>query len=119
MINILHPNYIKSSNLIFASAGLGIINFLILPNMQNSVLGIVTIIIVCSFIVGLGFLVRSGKEWVKYLLLALSIIGLVFGFPEMLNMIKINIIAFIINIIQTVFQIWATVLLFKVHKLNE
>lgn len=116
MENQKHPNFISSSNLIFTSASLGIVNFILLPNMAKIPLNIFIAIFTCVFIVGLGFLVRSGKDWVKYFLLAITAIGLLIGFPGMLMMMRISIIVLIINVAQTILQIWSVILLFKIPK---
>ncbi len=119
MENQKHLNFIKSSNLIFATASLGIVNFILLPNLAKIPLNLFIAIFTCLFIVGLGFLVRSGKDWVKYLLLAITVIGLLIGFPGMFMIIRISIIVLIINIAQTIMQIWAVILLFKIPKLES
>lgn len=117
MENQKHPNLIKSSNLIFATAILGIFNFILLPNMAEIPLNIFIAIFTCLFI--FGFLVRSGKNWVKYFLLVITIIGLIIGFPGMFMIMRISMIVLIINAAQIIMQIWAVILLFKIPKLES
>ena len=119
MENQKHPNLIKSSNLIFATAILGIFNFILLPNMAEIPLNIFIAIFTCLFIFGLGFLVRSGKNWEKYFLLVITIIGLIIGFPGMFMIMRISMIVLIINAAQIIMQIWAVILLFKIPKLES
>lgn len=111
----IHPYYIKSSNLIFGTFGLGLINFFfssdLLNNGQNIAIAIFTLIIIA----GVGFLVRQGKAWVKYLLLAFTVIGLI-GIPTIINNITQTLVVGLINIAQTIMQILAMVLLFMVPK---
>jgi len=111
-----HPNFIKSSNLILGSAGLGLMNFFfsseILNNGENIFIAVITIL----FIIGLGFLVRQGKSWVKYLLLVLTIFGLI-GIPFIMNNIIEKPVVGMINILQTIMQVWAMILLFRIPKI--
>lgn len=115
MKNQVHKNFIKSSNLIFGTVGLGIINFFfsdeILNNGKNLSIAIITLLIIS----GIGFLVRQGKSWVKYLLLILTIFGLI-GVPFIIGNITERPIIGLINILQTIMQIWATILLFMIPK---
>lgn len=114
----IHPNYIKSSNLIFGTVGLGLINFFfsseILNTGQNIAIAILTLIIIA----GIGFLVRKGKAWIKYLLLVFTLLGLI-GIPFIINNITQKPVVGLINIAQTIMQIWAMVLLFMVPKKTD
>ena len=111
----IHPNYIKSSNLIFGTVGLGLINFFFSSDVLNTGQNIVTAILTLVIIAGIGFLVRQGKDWVKYLLLVFTVLGLI-SIPFIINNISQRPVVGLINIAQTIMQIWATVLLFKVSK---
>ncbi len=113
----LHSNFIKSSNLIFATVGLGIVNFFFSHILLNGT-NIVTAIFTLLFISGLGLLVRRGFAWVKYLLLVLTIVGLIL-IMFIPNDPTQNTIVIIVNIAQTVIQVWATVLLFRVPKIID
>ncbi|MFW5879626.1 MAG: hypothetical protein ACOCUV_02250 [bacterium] len=115
MENQIHPHYIKSSNLIFGTVGLGLINFFFADELlsagQNTATAILTLII----IIGIATIVRQGKEWVKYLLLVFTLFGLI-SIPFIINIIVQVPVVGIVNIAQTIMQLWATVLLFKIPK---
>jgi hypothetical protein len=113
MAKQIHQNYIKSSNLIFGTVGLGLINLLFSTDFLNSKQNIVTVILTLLIIVGIGFLVRQGKDWVKYLLLVFTLGGLI-GIPFIIKNITLRPIVGLINILQTIMQIGAMLLLFKV-----
>ena len=114
----IHPNYINSSNLIFGSVGLGLINFFFSSDVLNTGQNIATAILTLVIIAGIGFLVRQGKDWVKYLLLVFTVLGLI-SIPFIINTISQGPVVGLINIAQTIMQIWAMVLLFKVPKKAE
>lgn len=115
MEKTVHPNYIKSSELAFISAGLGIINLSLSPVVFSNSIAIITAILTLIFVFGLAYLIRFGFSWVKYLLLALFIIG-IFGIPIIIKNLYENPIVGIINLVQTVLQIGSIVLLFKIPK---
>lgn len=110
-----HPNYIKSSNLMFITAGLGVINLFFFPGILSSALVISTAIITLLFLFALGWLIRQGFSWVKYPFLIIMILGLL-GVPFMIKNMATAPVVGIVNVIQTVFQVWALVLLFKIPK---
>jgi hypothetical protein len=111
----LHPNYIKSSNLILATLGLGLMNTFFSKEIFSSVQNIATAATTLLFIAGLAYLVRQGKDWVKYLLLVVMILGM-FGLPFIFINIIENPVVGVLNIAQTAMQVWAVVLLFKIPK---
>ena len=114
----IHRNYIKSSNLIFGTVGLGLINFFFSSDVLNTGQNIAIAILTLIIIAGIGFLVRQGKAWVKYLLLVFTILGLI-GIPFIINNITQKPVVGLINIAQTIMQIWAMVLLFMVPKKTD
>jgi hypothetical protein len=114
----LHSNFIQSSNLIFATVGLGVINFFFSSDTLSSGTNIAVAIITLLIILGIGILVRQGFNWVKYLLLVLTILGL-FGVPIILTDLTQNPIVGIVSIVETVIEIWATVILFLIPKTEE
>jgi uncharacterized membrane protein len=114
----IHPNYTKSSNLIFGTVGLGLINFFFSSDLLNTGQNIATAILTLVIIAGIGFLVRRGKAWVKYLLLVFTVLGLI-GIPFIINNITQRPVVGLINIVQTIMQIWAMVILFKVPKKTD
>ncbi|PKP29510.1 MAG: hypothetical protein CVU00_15260 [Bacteroidetes bacterium HGW-Bacteroidetes-17] len=114
----IHRNYIKSSNLIFGTIVLGLINLFFSNEELNDIKSIVTNLITILLIVGLGYVIRQGKAWVKYLLLALLILGLIL-MPISLDYFNQKPVVIIINFVQSAMEIWATILLFKIPKTNE
>lgn len=114
----LNPNYIKSSNLLFISAGLGLINFLILPEILSSKSSIVVGSIAVFFISAMGLAIRFEISWIKYL----SLILIVFGINIVPPLVKDELISHpingIITIAQSIIQIYATILLFSKKKRN-
>jgi len=110
----LHPNFIKASNLMFVSAIFGIVNLFLIPNTfasaKNTTIAVTTLLILAI----ISYIVRLGKNWMKYLLLVLMILGLL-GMP-FITILRSNLLLGLINIIQTVLQFWALILLFKVPK---
>lgn len=114
---IIHPNHKKAANVIYLSAGLGIINAILSPETFNNSFAIIVAIFTLGLISGIGYLISIGTDWIKYVLLGLMILGLI-GVPFIIMNIVNNPIVGIINIIQTALQIYALVLLFKIPKLN-
>ena len=114
---IIHPNHKKAANVIYLSAALGIINAILSPETFNNSFGIIVAIFTLGIIIGIGYLVSKGNDWIKYVLLVLMIFGLI-GIPFIIMNIVNNPIVGIINIIQTALQIYAMVLLFKIPKTN-
>ena len=111
----VHTNYKKAANLIYVSAGLGLINVILSPQATTA-FGIIVAIFTLGILIGIGYLVSKGNEWIKYVLV-LMLVGLL-AIPVMLLNIVNNPIVGIINIIQTVLQIYSLVLLFKISKTN-
>ncbi|MHC0443018.1 hypothetical protein [Flavobacterium sp. 3-210] len=109
----LNPNFIKSSNLIFISAGLGLINFLLSPDILSSKKNIIISIITIVIILVVGLLIRLEITWIKYLLLILIILGLN-SLPMLLkDEFSTHPLNALITILQSIAQIYATILLFK------
>ena len=50
-----NTNFLKSSNLMFATAGLASVNFLLLPNSDKVLLNVFFVIFALIIFVGLGF----------------------------------------------------------------
>lgn len=115
MIKQKHRNYIVSSNLIIVSAILGIISFFLIPGLANDSKNIINGLFNISFIAAIGLLVRLGKRWIKFLLLALTIIGLIL-MTSIVDTLTHNLYVGIIAILQTILQIISTVLLFMIPK---
>jgi len=112
----VHANYKKAANLIYVSAALGLINVILSPEHVNA-FGIIVAIFSLGLLVGIGFLVSTGNEWIKYVWLGLIVLGLL-AIPYMLLNIVNKPVVGIINIIQTILQIYSLVLLFKISRTN-
>lgn len=112
----VHTNYKKAANLIYVSAVLGLINVALSPEHINA-FGIIVAIFSLGLLVGIGYLVSTGNEWIKYVWLVLMVLGLL-AIPYMLLNIVNKPVVGIINIIQTSLQIYSLVLLFRISKTN-
>ncbi len=113
---IIHPNNERAATIIYLSAGLGIVNVILSPETHSG-FGITVAIFTLGILLGTGYLVGIGTDWIKYILLAMMIFG-VMGIPIVLMNITNNPVVGIINIIQTALEIYAIVLLFKIPKTN-
>lgn len=111
----VHENYIKSSNLIFVSSALGLISFYFSGHLFLNSLNITIAVFTVVFTVGIGLLVRRGYHWIKIFLLIITLLGLI-GIPLTLKNLTEKPIVGIINVIQTILQIWSVVLLFQIPK---
>ena len=118
MAKHLHSNYIQSSNFIFVSAGLEMVGLFFAQDRLSNTTNIAIAVVTISLIVGFGFLVRQGLNWIKYFLLALIILGVI-GMLFIPDNEAENPIAKGINIAQTIIEIWAMVLLFKIPKTSD
>ena len=109
---VLHPNEIKSSNLILISAGLGFLYMFLLPKVFTSFSTILTGIISIAIIIAIGIGIRNGIQWIKYVIATLIVLGLFSLRSTIIQTFNSNLIAGIINITQTALQIIAVILLF-------
>jgi len=116
MTKKVHENFIKSSNLIFISAALGLINLFLTKGELGSTKLIVSAILTLLFVGGLGYIVRQGYAWIKYLLLVLMIFGLIGIVGLIITNLEKQPLITTVNIIQTILQTWATVLLFIIPR---
>ena len=112
---IIHPDHKKSADLIYLSGALGIGNLIWSYDTLDSGIKIFIALISVAFIFGIGYLVSKGTEWIKYFLLVILILGLL-SFPLIIADLKSEPVIGTINIFQTILQIWALVLLFKIPK---
>jgi hypothetical protein len=112
----VHQNYIKASDLMLITTGLGVINFLLIPETFSSGMAIFIGLFTLLFLLGLSLFIRKGISWIKYLLLVLAIPGIFLSIPFLIKNLGQNPAVGVINIIQTVFQFWALILLFKIPK---
>ncbi|KFC21931.1 hypothetical protein [Epilithonimonas lactis] len=111
----IHPNYKKAADLIYLSGALGIGNVIWMYDTLDNGLKIFTALISVGFVFGIGYLVSKGTEWIKFLLAVILFLGIV-GIPFVIQNLENNTVVGIINILQTVLQIWALILLFKIPK---
>lgn len=112
---IIHPNHKKSADLIYLSGALGIGNLIWVYDTLDSGIEIFIAFFSVAFVFGIGYFISKGAEWVKYFLLVILLLGLL-GFPYIIANLKNEPIVGIINIVQTVLQIWALYLLFVIPK---
>ncbi|WP_288789815.1 hypothetical protein [uncultured Elizabethkingia sp.] len=118
----IFPNYIRASNIIYLSAGLGVINLFLtyrslgIDSINALFMGFSSI----AFVVGIGYLARRGANWIKYVLLISFILSFLLGFTRVLIFL-INIIPLsgFIVITQAVLQIWALILLFRIPQTKK
>ena len=66
----------------------------------------------------MGYLIKRGTDWLKYVLLFFVIIGTV-GIPIMVMNLTQEPLLASINILQGVLQMWATILLFRIPKCDR
>ncbi|MBN1639354.1 MAG: hypothetical protein JW866_10320 [Ignavibacteriales bacterium] len=111
-------NRIIASNLIFITAGLGLLNFYFARDLFISGSNISIAVFTILFLVGLGFLARKDIKWIKWVFLVIMIIGL-FSLPQILNNLYAKPMVGIINLIQTILQLAALLLLFIKDRLVE
>ena len=111
----IHPNYKKAADLIYLSGALGIGNVIWMYDTLDNGLKIFTALISVGFVFGIGYLISKGTEWIKFLLAVILFLGIV-GIPFVIQDLENNTVVGIINILQTVLQIWALILLFKIPK---
>ncbi len=105
-------NFIKSSNLLFVTAGLIIISSIItrifIPHEANNLL----IIIVNLILIGsVGLIIRQAKNWTKYLPLSLLILYLIEASSFLTNP-EVNLTLQIILVAQLILITLATLILF-------
>ena len=112
---VIHPNYKKSADLIYISGALGIGNLIWTYETLDSGMKIFIALFSIAFVFGIGYFISKGIEWVRYFFFIILVSGL-FGFPYIIANLKSEPVLGIINIVQTVLQIWALVLLFKIPK---
>lgn len=108
-----NPDYIKSSRLIFISAGLGLINVLLTPGIFRTSELVIIVVFTFLFLIAIGLGIYYGLSWIKYILAVLIILGLKSAYTLIIKELAENPINGILVILQTIAQIWAAVLLFK------
>lgn len=103
-----------ASRLIYASAIIGAINTLLSYNvfiLLDWIVGFISL----SIVITIGLLVAKGYSWVKYLLLALVLLGLS-SFSYVIEDIKEYPINGVLSLSISILQVIATVILFVKKK---
>ena len=116
--NVIHPNHKKSAELLYLSGALGIANLIWSYETLNSGIKIFIALVSVACVFGIGYLVSKGTEWIKYFLLVILLLGLL-GVSFIVANLKNEPVIGTINIIQTILQIWALILLFKIPKSHK
>lgn len=112
---VIHENHLKAAKLIYLYAGLACINLILNFQLFNSLLAIIISLVLLAFIVGTGYLISRGYDWIKYILPIFIIIGVI-EIPVILFKISNYEIIGIIHLIQVILLFYTAVLLFKIHK---
>ncbi|MFM9945731.1 MAG: hypothetical protein ACKVQB_10915 [Bacteroidia bacterium] len=112
----VHSNYLMASYLVFFLGALSVIKFLLAFKVLNRIEDKLTAIINLIIFLGIGYIVMKGFNWVKYLLLILSIFGMI-QFSEMIKYFiqKPNPKGACL-ITQRIMLVFATLILFKIPK---
>ena len=114
---VIHPNHEKAANAIYLSVALGLINVFLRPETFNNATSIIIAIFTFAIIARIGYLVSQGNDWIKYVWLVFMIFGVI-SIPFIIMKILNNSIVGYINLIQTILEIYALVILFKIPKTN-
>jgi hypothetical protein len=110
---IIHPNHKKSADLLYLSGALGIGNLIWKSDTLDNGIKIFIAVISVAFVFGIGYYVSKGLEWIKYILVIILGLGML-GLPFIIINLKNDPVLGIINIIQTILQVWSLVLLFQI-----
>jgi len=112
----IHPNYFKASRLIFLAGGLGIVRSFFTYDIISSQSDVGLGVLIGGLLTfGIGWLVKQGHGWIKYLLLGCWIISFFFV-DIIIKEWAISPLSSIISLIEIALSIWAMVLMFKVPK---
>lgn len=112
---IIHPNHTKASQIMYLCGALGIGSMILNYEQFNSGMAIFIATATLAFIFGMGYLIGKGNEIVKYILIITFALGL-FGLPAILANLTIDPVLGVINIIQTILQLWVIILLVRIPK---
>jgi hypothetical protein len=111
MDKVVPSNFLKSSNLLFVSIGVGVVNFILRDGNLSERSHLYISFTAWLLIAGIGFLVRKGYNWVKYLMLLLTIIN-VYSISLIFKVENDTLLSGILGIAPLLIQVWATVILF-------
>lgn len=112
MNKVTLSNFVIASNLTFISSGLYAI--LLVSNLSNysDPLWIIPATAIVILYISIGYLVRRGINWTRYVLLLFAFSGILFGLPEILFHFSSNPMRNVINIVQILVQVCATLFVF-------
>lgn len=114
-IRPIHENHIKSSNFIFISIALGVINLLLAMKYAETKTEFISSIVAFIFLATLGYLVRKGYN-LKVFLLVIFSIGLLVSIPALISDLTYFPLNGILSLSQTILQLWAIIFLFMIPK---
>lgn len=116
MKDYLHPNYNKAARLLFLSGGIFILNALFTSDITSVYSHESSVVLLASVVIfAFAWYVRRGHGWLKYVLLALILVGL-FSIQSTVDEVKQNPVGGIVDIATSIMEIWAVVLLFMIPK---
>lgn len=116
-IRPIHENHIKSSNFIFISIAMGLVNFVLTlkyyPNQS-----IFSAVVAFIFVGILGYLIRQGRD-LKILLLILFALGLLVSIPTLISDLTYFPLNGLLSLGQQILQLLAIIFLFMIPKKFE
>ncbi|WP_026730308.1 hypothetical protein [Flavobacterium denitrificans] len=116
-IRPIHENHIKSSNFIFISIAMGLVNFVLAlkyyPNQS-----IFSAVVAFIFVGILGYLIRQGRD-LKILLLILFALGLLVSIPTLISDLTYFPLNGLLSLGQQILQLLAIIFLFMIPKKFE
>jgi len=114
----IHQNHIKSSNLIFISLALGLLNLILaLKYIPNNTV-IFSALFATIFVGIIGYLIRRGYD-LKIFFLILFLIGLPFSIPSLVSELSVFQLNGLLNLSQLILQLLSIILLFTIPKKFE
>ncbi|MBK7029435.1 MAG: hypothetical protein IPH45_09550 [Bacteroidales bacterium] len=111
MDKVVPSNFVKSSNIIFLSIGLGMVSFLLREENLSQRSHLYISLTSWILLAGIGLLIRKGYNWVKYLMLLLTIIN-IYSISLIFQVVNDKLLSGILGVAPLLIQVWATVILF-------
>jgi len=111
----IHQEYKRAAALIYSSVIFGVFNVFLNSETLKSSVGIILGLITLLIFIAIGYLISKGIDWIKYVLLVLIILGAI-GLPFIIMNLIYDPVNGIVNLVQTILQISALVILFKIPK---
>jgi hypothetical protein len=118
MGNNLHKNYKKASNLILVTLLLDPIEFFFSKYLGATKDEIVFEVLGILFIALTAYTIRRGISWVKYILLILTLLGLM-AVILTIKAAAVSVIPVTITCLQVIVMAWALVLLFRIPNADD